>query len=49
MALPGLIDTLLHNLIAHDVATKILDTEIFPRHTIADLSSGITFIVLLFR
>ena len=48
MALPGLIDTLLHNSIIHDVATKILDTGIFPQHTIADLSSGIAFIVLLF-
>ena len=33
-------------MIAYDVATKVLDTEIFPQHTIADLISGITFIVL---
>ena len=33
-------------MIANDVATKVLDTEIFPQHTIADLNSGIKFIVL---
>ena len=33
-------------MIVYDVATKVLDTEIFPQHTIADLISGITFIVL---
>ena len=31
----------------YDVATKVLDTELFPPHNIADLISGITFIVLL--
>ena len=51
VALPGLIVTLLQSLkvssmIVYDVATKVLDTELFPQHTIADLSSGITFIVL---
>ena len=29
-----------------DVETKVLDTEIFPQHTTADLNSGITLIVL---
>ena len=33
-------------MIVYDVATKVLDTESFPQQTIADLSSGITFIVL---
>ena len=33
-------------MIVYDVATKELDTESFPQHTIADLNSGITFIVL---
>ena len=33
-------------MIAHDIATKVLDTELFPRHAIDDLNSGITFIVL---
>ena len=33
-------------MIAYDVATKVLDTELFPQYTIADLNSGITFIVL---
>ena len=33
-------------MIANDVVTKVLDTEIFPQHTIADLETGITFIVL---
>ena len=28
------------------VATKVLDTEIFPQHTIADLNFGITIMVL---
>ena len=32
--------------IVYDVATEILDTGIFPQHTIADLNSEITFIVL---
>ena len=31
--------------IVYDIATKVLDTEIFPQHTIAALNSGITFIV----
>ena len=39
VALPGLIDTLLHS-------CNVLNTEIFPQHTIADLISRITFIVL---
>ena len=30
----------------YDVATKVLDTEKFSQHNIADLNSGITFIVL---
>ena len=34
-------------MIVYDVATKVLDTESFLQHTIADLSSDITFIVLL--
>ena len=33
--------------ILYDVTTKVLDTELFPQHTIADLNSGITVIVLL--
>ena len=33
-------------MIVYDVATKELDTESFPQHAIADLNSGITFIVL---
>ena len=32
-------------MIIYDVATKVLDIELFPQHTIADLNSGITFIV----
>ena len=28
-----------------DAETKVLDTEIFPRHIIADMGSGNTFIV----
>ena len=28
-----------------DAEIKVLDTEIFPQHTIADLNSGITFIL----
>ena len=31
----------------YDVATKVLDTELFPQLNIAGLISGITFIVLL--
>ena len=30
----------------YDVATMVLDTELFPQHNIADLNSGIAFIVL---
>ena len=30
-------------MIVYDVATKVLDTELFPQHTIAELNSGITF------
>ena len=39
VAFPGLIDTLLHSrqMIVYDVATNVLDTEIFPQHTMADL------------
>ena len=33
-------------MIAYDVATKVLHTEILPQHTIADLNSDITFTVL---
>ena len=33
-------------MIAFDIATKALDTEIFPQDTIADLNSGITVTVL---
>ena len=55
MALPDLIDTLAQlpaslkvpAMIVYDVATKVLDTEIFPQGNIAGLISGITFIVLL--
>ena len=32
-------------MIAYDVATKLLDTESFPQHIIADMSSGITFVL----
>ena len=32
-------------MIVYDVATKVLDTESFPLHNMADLSSGITSIV----
>ena len=53
MTLPGLGDTLcmvanlkVPTMIVHDVATKVLDTEIFNQHTIAELTPGITFIVL---
>ena len=54
MALPGLIDTLLYScqlegfsMIVFQVEAKVLDVEIFSQHTIADLNSGITIIVLL--
>ena len=33
-------------MIAYDVATNVLDTEIFPQGNIAGLISGITFVVL---
>ena len=33
-------------MIVYDVATKVLDEEVFPLQNIADLISGITFIVL---
>ena len=33
-------------MITYDVATKVLDIESFPLHNIADLSSGITSILL---
>ena len=33
-------------MIFYDVATKVLDTESFPQHSIAGLLYGITFIVL---
>ena len=52
VSLPGLIDALWHScqlevlaMFVYDVATKVLDTEIFPQHTIADLISGITFVI----
>ena len=32
-------------MIVFDMATKAFDTERFPQHAIADLSSGISFIV----
>ena len=51
--LPGLIDTLLHScqleaffMNAFDAGIKVLDTEIFPQHAIADLNSGIAFIAI---
>ena len=31
--------------IVFEVETKVLDTEMFPQHTIADLNCGITIIV----
>ena len=53
VALPGLTDSFytlaslkVPAMIAYDVGTKFLDREIFPLHTIADLISGTTFIVL---
>ena len=41
---PGLIITPLHSCWLE--TTKLLDTELFPQHHIADLNSGITFVVL---
>ena len=32
-------------MIVYNVATKVLDTEIFPQHDIAGLISGITFVL----
>ena len=48
VALPGLIVASLKGvaMIVFDVAKKVLDTEKFPQHTIVDLNSGISFIVL---
>ena len=53
MALPGLIDPLctvaslkLPPMIVFDVATKVLGTEEFLQHNIAELNSGTTLIVL---
>ena len=31
-------------MIVYDVATKVLDMEVFPQHTIADMISGITLL-----
>ena len=53
VALSGLIDTLctvasltVPAMIVYDVAAKVLGTEEFPEHNIAELNSGTTFIVL---
>ena len=48
VALPDLIVASLKvvAMIVFDVAKKVLDTEKFPQHNIADLNSGISFIVL---
>ena len=53
MALLGLIDTLctvasfkVPAMIVYDVATKVLGTEEFLQHNIAELNCGTTFIVL---
>ena len=32
-------------MIVFELETKVLDTEIFPQHTVTDLNSGITIIV----
>ena len=34
-------------MIAYDVATKAIDAELFPQHSIAGLISSITFLVSL--
>ena len=34
-------------IIVYDLATKVIDTEIFPQHNIAGLISGIAFIVFV--
>ena len=54
VTLPGLIDTLctvarlkVPAMIVFDVVTKVLGTEEFPQHNIAELNSGTTLIVLL--
>ena len=51
--LRGLIDTLctvanlkVPAMIVYDMAAKVLGRELFPKHNIADLNSGITFIAL---
>ena len=49
-ALPCLIDTLFHSLkvlsmIVSDAEPKVLNTEIFPQHIIADLNYGIAFVL----
>ena len=36
-------------MIVFDVAIKVLDTEKFPQHTIADLNSGIALFCLVTR
>ena len=52
VALPSVIDTFLQSywltpvMIVYDVATKVLDTQLFSQHNIADFNSGIIFIVL---
>ena len=50
MALHGLISTLFHSLkvlsmTVFDVEPKVLETEIFLQHTIANLHFGITFVL----
>ena len=54
--LPGLIDTLCTvaclkdpAMIVYDVATMLLGIEVFPQHNIADLSSGITLVILFLQ
>ena len=34
-------------MIVYELAAKVLGTEEFPQHNIADLNSGITFIVFI--
>ena len=50
VALRGLIGTLFHSLkalsmIVFDAEPKVIDTVIFLQHTIANLNSGITFVL----
>ena len=50
VALRGLIGTLFHSLkalsmIVSHAEPKVLDTEIFLQHTIANLNSGIAFVL----